>query len=156
MHKLYVLFVIGLLWTGADGRLLKDGQQVTKISTLQEQEIIETVFHYQMQHCYQNVSRKVYFLTDRKVDPRDPLMERFRPYGNLVRKRSELGEFLHEKSDELPVLLSIRRIEPESDVTINVFGSCGTGPFEGASYLYRVVRRSGSWRITKQKLRGVQ
>jgi hypothetical protein len=123
-------------------------------STLREQEIVETVFRHQIKRCYEDVAHKVYFLSYQKADPTNELMKRFRDYGTLVRKRSDMAGFYKQRSGDLSVLLSVARIESINDLNITVSGSCSTGVLVGSAYLYRLEKKGGRWRVRSQRLTG--
>jgi hypothetical protein len=159
MNKFWFLLVIGLLWSEVDTCLMRarpeqrsDTPQAN--STLGEDEILETVFRYQIDHCYRRLPRKVYFLSYRQTDPTDSLMERFGSYGTLVRKYSERREFYKQRTGGRGVLLGIASIESKNDTILSVEGSCGLGGLEGSSYVYRVEKKDGKWRVKSQRRTG--
>src|SRR5436190_24359734 len=102
MNKICLLLVIGLLWSEVDACFMRERPEqrsdpTRANSTLREDEILETVFRYQIEHCYGRLPRKVYFLSYQQTDPTDSLIERFGSYGTLVRKYSERREFYKQR-----------------------------------------------------------
>ncbi len=159
MNKFCFLLIIGLLWSEVDACFIRarseqrsETSQVS--STLREDEILETVFRYQIERCYREFPRKVYFLSYQQTDPTDNLMERFRSYGTLVRKHSERREFYKKHSGDFGILLAIASIDSKNDMVVSVEGYCGLGALEGSSYVYRVQKKGGRWRVRSQRRTG--
>src|SRR5437899_9691609 len=137
MNKLCFLLVMGVLWSEGDicimrARSEQRSETSPANSTLREDEILEAVFRYQIEHCYRRLPRKVYFLSYQKADPTDGLMEKFVSYGTRIRKYSARREFYKRHTGEYGVLLGIARIESNNNTVLNVEAYCGLGALEGS------------------------
>ena len=120
-----------------------------------DRDILETVFRYQIDHCYKTHSSKIYFLSYKEQDPPDDVLTRLSGYGDHVRKRSQMRGFRDTETGESGILLAISKIERDGNTTIRAFGSCGTAMLDANSYVYKLRRKNGLWRVTQNRLIGV-
>ena len=120
-----------------------------------ERDILETVFRHQIDHCYEDRSPKLYFLSYKGRDPSEALVERLEIQRASVRKRSQMGPFTDKGTGERGILCEIGAIDHRSPSSAEVRGSCGASLLDGYSYLYRLVRRNGKWTVKSRSLKGV-
>jgi hypothetical protein len=126
-----------------------------QINSSEEINVLEAVFRQLMRRCYQQRPRKVYFLSVKQADPADMLMDRFSGSRLSIKKRSEVVDFHARNPNEQPIRLAIRSIEQRDSVTAEVKASCGIAILDGYVYVYRVAKKKGVWRITREKRIGV-
>ena len=120
-----------------------------------DEEIIEAVFRYQIKHCYEARSPKLYFLSYREQDLSDSFMARFNHHEPKLRKRSQMFGFKDKATGESGILLAIGNINRISDVKAEVRVSCGAASLDGYSYLNQVERKRGKWIVKRSKLIGI-
>ena len=158
MRRFCLLLVLGVLWIDVDARFRtnfpnKPLAAPQKILSLRDDGVLETVFRYQMDHCYKS-DKKIYFLSYQNNDLTDSFMERFPGYGSLVRKQSDRQEFFKQHPGLKGQLLVITRVVSKKDTVVLVKGYCGFGALDFRSYVYRVERKNGKWRVRSQRLLG--
>jgi hypothetical protein len=111
-----------------------------------EEEILEAVFRYQLEHCYTKRSPGVYFLSRHDQDLSDSFMEKFKGHRPPVRKRSQMvGDFMDKESGVQGIILDVEGIKWARRREIEVEGACVAGRLDGHGYLYRVVRERDRW-----------
>jgi hypothetical protein len=113
-----------------------------------ETKILAAVFRYQMERCYQQLSRRTYFLAYKRSDPSDDVMAEFKSYGSRVRKYSERREF-YKLSGDFGILLGIADVKLKSTREASVEGSCGRGALDTSSYVYHLKRTKGNWIVRR-------
>ena len=116
-----------------------------------ETRILETVYRYQIDHCYRSADQRSYFLSYKDHDPPDTLMAQFRN-AQFVRRASEANAS-QDKLNSRSVQLSVDTIERISTRTARVSGSCINDP-EGTSFLYTLRLRHGKWVVTHVRMVG--
>ena len=159
MKRLCLLLLLGVLWIEVDARFRTNFPNEPpaapqEIPSLRDDEVLETVFRHQMDHCYKSVPKKIYFLSYQKNDLTDSFMERFPGYGSLVRKQSDRQEFFKQHAGHNGLLLAITRVESKKDTVVLVKGYCGFGGLDFRSYVYSVERKNRKWTVRSQRLLG--
>jgi hypothetical protein len=157
MERFFLLLLLGVLWSGIDAPLRMNLQQpptAPESSSLRDDKVLEAVFRHQMDRCYKKVPNKIYFLSYQKKDLTDEFMGRFAGYGSLVQKQSDRQEFLKQHPGQKGLFLAITRFKVRNDTLVLVKGNCGLGALDSYSYVYRVEKKNGSWRVRSQRLLG--
>ena len=120
-----------------------------------KESIMETVFRYQMNHCSENGSTLVFFLSDQGKDFPDEFMRRFKDDAELVKKgsaRSEsekTHEFIEKESGRIGVLLRIDKLKVISDDEAEVEGSCGFASWAARGYKYFLIKNRKEWIVKR-------
>ena len=117
-------------------------------------DIIESVFRYQIAHCYKDRAPEMYFLSYLKQDPSDELIARLASEGFLVKGRSQMSQFKNKNTGKWSIILAVSDIELRSDRRADVRASCIAAWLDGRTYTYRVVRSNRRWIVTRSKLVG--
>jgi len=120
-----------------------------------EADILESVFRYQIAHCYRYRSPETYFLSYANQDPSDELMARFASSGTRVMKRSQFRHFKNPDTGKWSIILSVSYIDFQSAGRADVRGACTAASLDAYDYLYRVSLRNGRWVVVHRKLIGV-
>jgi hypothetical protein len=120
--------------------------------TTPEPRIVESVFRYQIAHCYRSTDQTSYFLSYKDHDPPATLMRRFRNVQS-VRKGSEASASNDKLNGSRSIQLNVYGIERLSVHTARVSGSCASDR-EAASFLYTLRLSHGKWVVTHVRMTG--
>ena len=120
--------------------------------TTPEPRIVESVFQYQIAHCYRSTDQTSYFLSYKDHDPPDTLMDRFRN-AKSVRRSSEASASNDKLNGSRSLRLNVYGIERLSVRTARVSGSCANDR-EAASFLYTLRLSHGKWVVTHVRMTG--
>jgi hypothetical protein len=119
-----------------------------------EGEILETVFRYQMEHCYEGQPKTVFFLSYNRRDLPNEFFSSFTPGAVSVQQRSQRWQFLLQKR-ELGILINVNAIEFSQPSVVQVRCECGRGMLDGYSYSLRLMRKNNFWAVERRKLIGI-
>jgi len=119
-----------------------------------EGEILETVFRYQMEHCYEGQPKTVFFLSYDRRDLPNEFFSSFNPGAVSVQQRSQRRQFFLEKR-ELGILINVNAIEFSQPSVVQVRCECVRGILDGYSYSLRLMRKNNLWAVKRRKLIGI-
>ena len=125
-----------------------------EIPEIEEQNILETVFRYQMQHCYKDEQPLAFFFSYQQRDLPIDFLSKFNSEGILIKNRSERRRFFLD-SGQPGILVGISSMKWKGLSTVDVSCSCRRWLLDGYSYTIRLVREQNGWKVTRRKLVGV-
>ena len=124
------------------------------VSDARKTDIIESVYRYQIAHCYKDRSPETYFVSYERHDPDDALFARLASSGRRVMKRSQLRRFKNAETGRWSIVISVSDVNFQSQRIAYVRGTCMGGALDSYSYLYRLEFRWGRWIVMRRKLTG--
>jgi hypothetical protein len=140
--------------------------QTQAANPAEEDSIRETVFRYQFDHNGAGQQKKamVYCLSlgdlDKKIDPSDAFIDRFRHHSPPIRKSSEckidaLGGVRDARIGMRGLLFYVAEIRWLSSAKVEVSGGYYQDGLSASGNIYTVIHRNGSWTVTHEKLKWI-
>jgi len=127
----------------------------TVTQSYNEENILEVVFRYQLEHCYKSRNPQVYFLSRGGKDLNDGIMERL-TVSAPVRKRSKMtGEFVDSEGGERSISLDVEDIQWINRAEALVNGSCVANGLDGYGFVYRVVLENTEWKLKSSRFKWI-
>lgn len=130
---------------------------------VQEEDIRESVFRYQIAHWYSNEEAHAFFLSMDGKDPPQAFVQRFAGHIPQVKessrsyfRKSPFPGWLRDKESGLKAaLLSVGAISWLSPNLVEVEGGIYCGGLCGASGSYHLERQSGKWVVKNFEVRAI-